>query len=40
MSNGNSFGNGASVYLGLDPGSDPRARTMAWIFRRQIARVP
>ena len=38
MSNGNSFGNGASIHLGT--WDDPRIRTMAWLFRRQIPRVP
>ena len=38
MSNGNSLGNGASICL--SPDLDPKTRTMAWIFRRLIARVP
>ena len=36
-SNGNSFGNGASICLG---GHDElRIRTMAWIFRRQVPKI-
>ena len=38
MSNGNSLGNGASICL--SPDLDPKTRTMAWLFRRMIARVP
>ena len=38
MSNGNSFGNGASIHLGT--WDDRGVRTMAWLFRRQIPRIP